>query len=88
MANPVIKATASQILVAMAAIVVIVAGMRASADILVPFLLAMFIAIICTPALDWLERRGLPRWAAMVVVLLAVATISFGITGLVGSSMT
>jgi predicted PurR-regulated permease PerM len=88
MANPVIKATASQILVAMAAIVVIVAGMRASADILVPFLLAMFIAIICTPALDWLERRGLPRWAAMVVVLLAVVTISFGITGLVGSSMT
>jgi len=88
MANPVIKATASQILVAMAAVVVIVAGMRASADILVPFLLAMFIAIICTPALDWLERRGLPRWAAMVVVLLAVVTISFGITGLVGSSMT
>ena len=88
MANPVIKATASQILVAMAAVVVIVAGMRASADILVPFLLAMFIAIICTPALDWLERRGLPRWAAMVVVLLAVVTVGFGVTGLVGSSMT
>ena len=88
MANPVIKATASQILVAMAAVVVIVAGMRASADILVPFLLAMFIAIICTPALDWLERRGLPRWAAMVVVLLAVVTVGFGVTGLMGSSMT
>ena len=88
MANPVIKATASQILVAMAAVVVIVAGMRASADIIVPFLLSMFIAIICAPALDWLGRRGLPRWAAMVVVLLAVVTIGFGITGLVGSSMT
>ena len=32
-----------------AAFVVVVAGMRAAADLLVPFLLAVFIAIICSP---------------------------------------
>ena len=87
MADPVIKTTPSQLLVSLAALVVIIAGMRASADIIVPFLLAVFIAIICSPALDWLERRGLPRAAAMVTVLAAVTTIGIGITGLVGSSL-
>ena len=87
MVDPVIKTTPSQLLVSLAAVVVIIAGMRASADIIVPFLLAVFIAIICSPALDWLERRGLPRAAAMVTVLAAVTTIGIGITGLVGSSL-
>jgi len=87
MAKPLIKTSPSQILVSMAALVVIIAGMRASADIIVPFLLALFIAIICTPALDWLERRGLPRAAAMVTVLLVVTFVGTGVTGLVGSSM-
>ena len=87
MADPAIKTTPSQLLVSLAALVVIIAGMRASADIIVPFLLAVFIAIICSPALDWLERRGLPRAAAMVTVLAAVTTIGIGITGLVGSSL-
>jgi AI-2 transport protein TqsA len=87
MVDPVIKTTPSQLLVSLAALVVIIAGMRASADIIVPFLLAVFIAIICSPALDWLERRGLPRAAAMVTVLVAVTTIGIGITGLVGSSL-
>jgi AI-2 transport protein TqsA len=87
MVDPAIKTTPSQLLVSLAALVVIIAGMRASADIIVPFLLAVFIAIICSPALDWLERRGLPRAAAMVTVLMAVTTIGIGITGLVGSSL-
>ena len=87
MVDPAIKTTPSQLLVSLAALVVIIAGMRASADIIVPFLLAVFIAIICSPALDWLERRGLPRAAAMVTVLVAVTTIGIGITGLVGSSL-
>jgi AI-2 transport protein TqsA len=88
MANPLIKAAPSQILVGMAAFVVVVAGMRASADLLVPFLLAVFIAIISTPALDWLGRLGLPKAAAMVAVLVVLVTIGVGITGVVGSSLT
>lgn len=87
MANPVIKANASQILITVAAFVVVVAGMRAGADIIVPFLLALFIAIICAPALDWLERLGLPRAAAMIVVVAAIVAFGIGITGLVGSSL-
>ncbi|HRZ07140.1 MAG TPA: pheromone autoinducer 2 transporter, partial [Candidatus Competibacteraceae bacterium] len=39
-----------------AALVVILAGIQAASAILVPFLLAMFIAIICNPLIHWLMR--------------------------------
>ena len=42
----------------------------------VPFLLAVFIAVISAPALDWLERRGLPRGVAMIVVLAAIVAMT------------
>jgi len=87
MASPIIKASPPQILISMAAFVVVVAGMRASADIIVPFLLAVFITIISSPALDWLERQGLSRVVAIVVVLIAIGAIGTGVTGLVGSSL-
>ena len=87
MANPVVRTNPSQVLITMAAFVVVVAGMRAGADIIVPFLLAVFIAVISAPALDWLERRGLPRAMAMIVVIAAIVAIGVGITGLVGSSL-
>ena len=87
MANPVIRANPSQALITMAAFVVVVAGMRAGAGLIVPFLLALFIAVISSPALDWLERRGLPRAMAMIVVIAAIVAIGMGITGLVGSSL-
>ncbi|MFC1830106.1 hypothetical protein ACFL0O_10895, partial [Thermodesulfobacteriota bacterium] len=38
--------------------VVVIAGMRAAADILVPFLLAGFIAIVSAPLMFWMKRKG------------------------------
>ena len=52
-----------------AAIVVVVAGMRASASLVVPFLLALFLAILSGPPLGWLMKRGLNRSVAMLLVL-------------------
>jgi predicted PurR-regulated permease PerM len=37
--------------------------------------LALFIAVGLDPVVSWLTRRGWPRWAAVVVVLLAVAAV-------------
>lgn len=82
-----LKAQASRILVTMAAFVVVVAGMRASAELVVPFLLAVFIAIICAPALDWMGKLGIPRIAAMIVVVIAIVSVGIALTGLVGSSL-
>lgn len=81
------RASASQILLTVAAFVVVIAGMRAAVTIVVPFLLAAFIAIISAPPLFWLHRKGLPIWLALIIVISGVLLITFLISGLVGSSI-
>lgn len=58
----------SRFLITAAAFVVVIAGMRAAAAIIVPFLLSVFLAIISTPALFWLRNRGISTiWAILLV---------------------
>ncbi|NGO88183.1 MAG: AI-2E family transporter [Halomonas sp.] len=62
---------------ALAALVVIVAGMKVGADLLVPLLLAVFIAVVCTSPVQWLHSWGLSRrTAAMLTLLVLLAFIS------------
>jgi len=81
------RASAFQILLTVAAFVVVIAGMRAAVAIVVPFLLAAFIAIISASPLFWLHRKGLPIWLALIIVIFGVLLIGFLISGLVGSSI-
>jgi predicted PurR-regulated permease PerM len=46
-----------------------------SKGVLVIVGLALFIAVGLDPVVSWLTRKGWPRWAAVVVVLLAVAAV-------------
>ncbi|MCF8025748.1 MAG: AI-2E family transporter, partial [Desulfobacteraceae bacterium] len=65
-------------LIASACFVVIVAGMRSAAGILVPFLLSVFIAIIFTPPMFWLQKQGVPKLvsiAFIMAVILALGTL-------------
>ena len=87
MTNPLPRTSAQGVLLTAAAFIVVVAGMRAAHPIIVPFLLSVFIAIISAPPLFWLEERGLPRLAAMLVVIVGIIAIAFGLTALVGSSI-
>jgi AI-2 transport protein TqsA len=81
------KTEASKILLTIAAFVVVVAGMSAAKVILVPFLLAAFIAIISAPPLFWLQRKGLPTWLALVIVIIGILFIGLLVAYLVGSSV-
>ena len=74
-------------LMIMAAFVVIVAGMRAASPILVPFLLAAFIAIITGPFMFWSIRRGVPRPLALVLAIGAVVVAVILFAALIGSSL-
>jgi len=74
-------------LLTVAALVIVVAGMRAASSLLVPFLLAAFITIICTPILAWLKARGMPSWLAMVVVIFGVLLIGFLVSSFIASSV-
>ncbi len=46
-----------------------------SKTVLIVVGLALFISVGLDPVVSWLTRRGWPRWAAVVVVLLAVAAV-------------
>ena len=81
------QSKASQVLITMAAFVVVVAGMSAAKVILVPFLLAAFIAIISAPPLFWLQRKGLPTWLALLIVILGVLLIGLLVAALIASSV-
>jgi AI-2 transport protein TqsA len=77
-------------LVAMASVFVILFGIRSSASIINPILLAAVITVTVLPVPSRLAKRGMPGWLAMVVSILMVvlilglviATVFFSVTKL------
>jgi AI-2 transport protein TqsA len=55
-----------------AAIVIVIFGLKYSSDVLAPIFFAAILAILFTPALWWLEKKGLPAWLALLVMVLAL----------------
>ncbi len=74
-------------LVRFAAFVVVVAGIKASTVLVVPFLLAAFLAIICVPPLFWMQRKGIPSIISIVLLLFGVVAIQMLLVSLVSSSI-
>ncbi len=63
------------LLISLASVVLIVAGLKEMAGLLTPILLSLFLVLITYPILAWLRGRGLPGWLAYIVVLLSVVVI-------------
>ncbi len=59
----------------LAGFIIVVAGLKAASSILVPFCLAVFISVICTPPLFWLQRKGIPKVFALLLILVAVLVV-------------
>jgi predicted PurR-regulated permease PerM len=77
----------SDSIVAAAACVVIIAGMKAATVILVPFLLSAFIAIISAPPMFWLQQKGVPSILAVSIVVLITLGMGVLLGTLVGQSI-
>jgi len=80
-------ANGTRFLVATACFIVVVAGMRAASSILVPFLLSLFIAKICTPFLFWMQEKRVPKPLAVLLIFVAILGISLLLAVFVGSSL-
>lgn len=61
-------------------------GLQAARGILVPFLLAVFLALICTGPMLWLERHRVPAGVAVVLVVLGILIVLGSVGALVGTS--
>jgi len=70
-----------------AAAVVVLAGLKAAQTLVIPFLLALFLAIICAPAVSWLTRRRAPAGLAVLAVVIVLLALFTGFGAVVGTSV-
>jgi AI-2 transport protein TqsA len=70
-----------------AALIIIFAGVIYAKSIITPFLLALFISIICVQPISWLERKRLPRWLAIIIVILGLIILFSGFSFLIGNTL-
>lgn len=74
-------------LLTLASFVIVVAGMKAASSVLVPFFVAVFVALICAPPFFWLQRKGVPRILALLLILIAILITGFLLGALMGPSL-
>ncbi len=70
-----------------AAIFIILAGLKLAANILVPFLLSVFIAIICNPIIAKADKYKIPKALSVISVVIIFVLIALSIASLVGNSL-
>ena len=77
----------SKFLVVSGAFVVVVSGLKMASSLVVPFLLAVFIAMIVSPLLALLKKRGVPGALAITLIILLIMSIGLLLGAVIGSSL-
>jgi predicted PurR-regulated permease PerM len=70
-----------------AALIIIFAGASYAKAIINPFLLALFISIICAQPISWLVKKRIPKWLAIIIVIFGLIFIFSGFTFLIGGTL-
>ena len=70
----------ARFLVIAAAFVIVVSGLKMAGALLVPFLLAVFIAMIVSPLLGWLKDRGIPGGLAILLIVILILLVGLLLT--------
>ncbi|QGM80325.1 AI-2E family transporter [Otariodibacter oris] len=76
-----------RILLTIAAIVIILAGIKMATEIVIPFLLSLFIAIICSPIVKSMTDRKIPLWLAIALLFVLFAIGFTFLSGLINSTI-
>ncbi|HEX5738983.1 MAG TPA: AI-2E family transporter, partial [Hydrogenophaga sp.] len=74
------------VLLGAAALVIVIGGLKMAAPVVVPFLLAVMLAIILIPPLNWLMRRGVHLVAAMVLLSIGLVLIWLPMAAILGAA--
>jgi predicted PurR-regulated permease PerM len=78
---------AGRFLLLLAALVIVIAGLRAASVIVVPFLVGTFVALLSMPLLFWLRGRGVTSLLAVAITLFADLAVLAGAGFLVTRSV-
>ena len=81
------SSTGTRVLLVLAALVIVIAGLKAASALIVPLLMALFIAIITLPFMLWLTGKGASKWAALGLILLVLASVILTVGSLISSSV-
>lgn len=73
--------------VMLAMIVVILAGIKTSSEIVVPFLLAIFLTIVLNPLVTRMERWRVPRILGVMLLVTLVVIVLVMFIGMMGASL-
>ncbi|SFV90203.1 Putative transport protein [hydrothermal vent metagenome] len=71
----------------MAAVVIVLAGVKTASVIVVPFLLALFLAIILSPLFLWLKSKKVPQGIALLLIVLLLFLSVGTLIMFIGSSV-
>jgi AI-2 transport protein TqsA len=74
-------------LIIAAALVIIIMGINQAQSVLVSFLVAVFLAMLGTPPVVWLERNRVPSLLAVSIVVACMIIVLLIVGGLVGASL-
>lgn len=81
------RITAFHSLLTLAAAVVAIAGLKAASSVILPVIVAVFLAVISIPPINWLKKHRLPGTLAGIVVFVIVLSGVFAVSVFVGASV-
>ncbi len=70
-----------------ASTIIVIGGIRFAGALLVPFVLAAFLAILCLPAVALLTRYRVPTVLSVLIVVLVLGGVLSGVGAIVGGSI-
>jgi predicted PurR-regulated permease PerM len=75
------------LLISLAAVVVLIYGLKAAQTIVVPFLLSVFLTVVGVPPLAWLRRKGVPNSVGVAIVVIGMVLVVVVLVSLIGTSV-
>ena len=73
--------------IVMASVIIVLAGVKNASEIIVPFLLSLFLAIILLPTYNFFNKKGLPESISLVLVIGIFILLITLVARLIGSSI-
>lgn len=87
MAKPIITLNGLKIVIMLGMLVIILTGVRFAADIIVPFILALFIAVILNPLVQRMTRLRIPRVLAITLLISIIIVAMVLLVAYLGTSL-
>ncbi len=74
-------------LLIVASLIIVIAGLRAAKSLILPFLVAMFLAMVTLPLLNWMQDKKVPTPLAVLATLILALSIVVGLGVMIGGSV-